>query len=230
MSTVLIIEDEINIRTMIKIALSVEGYTCLEASTVRDGIHIAISSLPDIIVLDLGLPDGDGQRILKRVRETSKVPILVLSARHSETDKVQLLMAGANDYVHKPFSVKELIARISVLLRDLTPIISEAKPLRQVAGLSIDINSNTVQAYGKKVLLTPKEFQLLDILTREPGVFVSQQRILRSIWGVHRSEDSHYVRILISHLRKKIQVATKPSFIIETAAGQGYRINCHPSE
>ena len=185
MSTVLIIEDEINIRTMIKIALSVEGYTCLEAATVRDGIHIAISSLPDLIVLDLGLPDGDGQRILKRVRETSKVPILVLSARHSETDKVQLLMAGANDYVHKPFSVKELIARISVLLRDLT---------------------------------------------REPGVFVSQQRILRSIWGVHRSEDSHYVRILISHLRKKIQVATKPSFIIETAAGQGYRINCHPSE
>ena len=220
MSTVLIIEDEINIRTMIKIALSVEGYTCLEAATVRDGIHIAISSLPDLIVLDLGLPDGDGQRILKRVRETSKVPILVLSARHSETDKVQLLMAGANDYVHKPFSVKELIARISVLLRDLTPIISEAKPLRQVAGLSIDINSNTVPAYGKKVLLTPKE----------PGVFVSQQRILRSIWGVHRSEDSHYVRILISHLRKKIQVATKPSFIIETAAGQGYRINCHPSE
>lgn len=223
MSSILIVEDELNIRRMICIALNAEGYKTIESSSVRDGLNHAINLKPELIILDLGLPDGDGQEILMRMRQTSTVPILVLSARHSEDDKVKLLMAGANDYVSKPFSIRELIARIKVLLRDIAPIIPESKPVRRFPNLLIDMNKGRVESHGAEISLSPKELQLLDILTREPGIYISQKNLMRAIWGNYNSEDTHYIRILISHLRKKLYSCKGITCWIETSAGHGYR-------
>ncbi|MCF2950329.1 response regulator [Paraglaciecola aquimarina] len=230
MNTVLIVEDETHIRRMISIALKAEGFKTKESSNVQDGLVLALKEKPELIILDLGLPDGDGKEILERVRQTSSVPILILSARHSENDKVELLMAGANDYVSKPFSIKELIARIRVLLRDITPVIPEAERIRKFQDLNLDMNSG-VLIFGKThVSLTPKELLLMDILTREVGVFINQTVLMRTIWGNYNSEDTHYIRILVSHLRKKLSSLSTDQFSIETSAGHGYRFVFNHSE
>lgn len=230
MSTVLIVEDEPHIRRMISIALKVEGFIAKEALNVREGLAIALREKPALIILDLGLPDGEGKEILTRVRQTSSVPILVLSARHSEDDKVDLLMAGANDYVSKPFSIKELVARIKVLLRDIMPVIPDAERIRHFQDLTLDLNSGVLVLGSAQVSLTPKELLLMDILTREVGVFVNQTVLIRTIWGIHNSEDTHYVRVLVSHLRKKLSTLSKDQFAIETSAGHGYRFLFNQSE
>lgn len=230
MNTVLIVEDEPHIRRTISIALKTEGFKTKEAKNVRDGLVVSLQEKPDLIILDLGLPDGDGKEILGRVRQTSSVPILVLSARHSENDKVELLMAGANDYVSKPFSIKELVARIRVLLRDITPVIPEAERIRNLQNLSLDMNSGVLTFAKAHVSLTPKELLLMDILTREVGVFVNQTVLIRTIWGCYNSEDKHYIRVLVSHLRKKLSTLSTDQFSIETSAGHGYRFVFNHSE
>lgn len=223
MNKILIVEDDPNIRRMICIALKAEGFKTLETYNVKDGLITALQERPKLIILDLGLPDGDGLEILARIRQTSSVPILILSARNSEDDKVDMLMAGANDYVSKPFSVKELIARIRVLLRDITPIIPEAERLRKIHDLTIDLNSGLLSLGQMDISLTQKELYLVDLLTREVGVFVNQQTLIRSIWGNYNSEDKHYIRILVSHVRKKLSALNTDCFSIETSAGHGYR-------
>jgi two-component system KDP operon response regulator KdpE len=230
MNTVLIVEDETHIRRMISIALKAEGFKAKESGNVQDGLVLALKEKPELIILDLGLPDGEGKEILTRVRQTSSVPILVLSARHSENDKVELLMAGANDYVSKPFSIKELIARIKVLLRDITPIIPDAERIRHFQGLTLDMNSGVLAFGSAQVSLTPKELLLMDILTREVGVFVNQTVLMRTIWGLYNSEDNHYVRVLVSQLRKKLSTLSTNQFSIETCAGHGYRFLLNHSE
>ncbi|MDG6099899.1 response regulator [Alteromonas sp. ZYF713] len=223
MNKILIVEDDANIRRMICIALKAEGFKALETISVKDGLITALKEKPELIILDLGLPDGDGKEILARIRRTSSVPILILSARHSEDDKVNMLMAGANDYVSKPFSVKELIARIRVLLRDISPIIPDAERLRKIHDLTINLNSGLLSLGKTDISLTPKELHLVDLLTREVGVFINQQTLIRSIWGNYNSEDSHYIRILVSHVRKKLSALNTNCFSIETSAGNGYR-------
>ena len=193
MNKILIVEDDANIRRMICIALKAEGFKPLETSNVKDGLITALKEKPELIILDLGLPDGDGKEILARIRRTSSVPVLILSARHSEDDKVDMLMAGANDYVSKPFSIKELIARIRVLLRDITPVIPTAERRRKIQNLTIDLDSGLISLGNIDISLTPKELHLIDLLTREVGVFVNQQTLIRSIWGNYNSEDTHYV-------------------------------------
>ena len=223
MNKILIVEDDANIRRMICIALKAEGFKTLETSNVKDGLITALKEKPELIILDLGLPDGDGKEILARIRRTSSVPVLILSARHSEDDKVDMLMAGANDYVSKPFSIKELIARIRVLLRDITPVIPTAERRRKIQNLTIDLDSGLISLGNIDISLTPKELHLIDLLTREVGVFVNQQTLIRSIWGNYNSEDTHYVRILVSHVRKKLSALNSNCFSIETSAGNGYR-------
>lgn len=223
MNTILIIEDEAHIRRMISIALKVEGFKVKEAPNMRKGIAMALQEKPDLIILDLGLPDGDGEEVLSRLRQTSCVPILVLSARHSEEDKVALLLAGANDYVCKPFSIKELIARIRVLLRDITPFIPDAGRIRKFQDLALDLNGGTLTFGMAHVFLTPKELLLMDILTREVGVFVNHSVLIRAIWGNYNKEDTHYIRVLVRQLRKKLSLLSEEHFHIETSAGHGYR-------
>lgn len=223
MNKILIVEDDANIRRMVCIALRAEGFEPLETSNVRDGLITALQQKPELIILDLGLPDGDGKEILARIRSTSSVPVLILSARNSENDKVDMLMAGANDYVSKPFSIKELIARIRVLLRDITPIIPTAERRRKIQDLTIDLDRGLMSLGDIDISLTPKELQLIDLLTREVGAFVNQQTLIRAIWGNYNSEDTHYIRILVSHVRKKISALNSNCFSIETSAGSGYR-------
>ncbi|GEA03818.1 DNA-binding response regulator [Alteromonas sp. KUL17] len=223
MNKILIVEDDANIRRMVCIALRAEGFKPLETSNVRDGLITALQQKPELIILDLGLPDGDGKEILARIRSTSSVPVLILSARNSENDKVDMLMAGANDYVSKPFSIKELIARIRVLLRDITPIIPTAERRRKIQDLTIDLDRGLMSLGDIDISLTPKELQLIDLLTREVGAFVKQQTLIRAIWGNYNSEDTHYIRILVSHVRKKISALNSNCFSIETSAGSGYR-------
>lgn len=223
MNKILIVEDDANIRRMVCIALRAEGFKPLETSNVRDGLITALQQKPELIILDLGLPDGDGKEILARIRSTSSVPVLILSARNSENDKVDMLMAGANDYVSKPFSIKELIARIRVLLRDITPIIPTAERRRKIQDLTIDLDRGLMSLGDIDISLTPKELQLIDLLTREVGAFVNQQTLIRAIWGNYNSEDTHYIRILVSHVRKKISALNSNCFSIETSAGSGYR-------
>ena len=226
--TILIVEDDMNIRKMLNIALGAEGFYCVDASTVRDAISMFNRHYPSLVILDLGLPDGEGSEVLKRIRETSRLPVLVISARDQELDKVDLLSRGANDYVSKPFGIKELVTRVKVLLRDFIPAAEPAQPKRKVGNIALDINERELVINGNAIALAPKEVQLLDELTKHPGAFVSQQELLRRIWGIHHSEDTHYIRILVRQLRKKIDVFDKG--LIETMPKQGYRLTVDVAE
>lgn len=224
MKQILIIDDEINLCRMLSIALKAEGFECLTATTAGEAIRKAFKHCPDLIILDLGLPDSDGETVLRRLRETSRVPVIVLSARDAEHTKVALLNAGANDYVSKPFGVNELIARINVLLRDLnTPLPSTDKLLRQFTRLRVNVANQQVWLDNRPLGLSPKEFAMLALLTSQPGQLILQQQLLQEIWGVYHTSDSHYLRILVSQLRKKLNDDSANPVFIETVAGQGYR-------
>lgn len=224
MKQILIIDDEINLCRMLSIALKAEGFECLTATTAGEAIRKAFKYCPDLIILDLGLPDSDGETVLRRLRETSRVPVIVLSARDAEHTKVALLNAGANDYVSKPFGVNELIARINVLLRDLnTPLPSTDKLLRQFTRLRVNVANQQVWLDDRPLDLSPKEFAMLALLTSQPGQLILQQQLLQELWGVYHTNDSHYLRILVSQLRKKLNDDSANPVFIETVAGQGYR-------
>jgi len=224
-STILIVEDDINIAQMLSIAIRTEGYDCVQASNVADAIAMFLRTPPDLVILDLGLPDGEGAHVLARIRQTSRLPVLVLSARDQETDKIQLLSQGANDYVSKPFGIKELVVRVKVLLRDFNPTVVPASANRTMGNISLSIKERTLSIDNHVIPLAPKELQLLDELTKQPGEFISQQELLRRIWGLHHSEDSHYIRILVRQLRKKIDEHNCASTFIETMPKRGYRFN-----
>lgn len=208
---------------MLSIALRAEGYDCLEAPTVAKGISIFTKQAPDLVILDLGLPDGEGADVLFRIRQTSRVPVLVLSARDQEVDKVQLLSQGANDYVSKPFGIKELVVRVKVLLRDFNPVIAPASPVRVIGAVTLSVDERMLTVEGNNVALAPKEVQLLDELTKQPGEYISQQELIRRIWGHHHSEDSHYIRVLVRQLRKKLDDYGCSSSFIENMPKKGYR-------
>ncbi|GFD96130.1 DNA-binding response regulator [Alteromonas sp. KUL156] len=226
--TILLVEDDANIRQMLSIALGAEGYQCIGVASVREALSTFTQHHPDLVILDLGLPDGEGSEVLKRIRESSRLPVLVLSARDQEIDKVDLLSRGANDYVSKPFGVRELVARVKVLLRDFNPIVEPTIPTRKMGKIELNISERRLLVEGHSIALAPKEVQLLDELTKHPGAFVSQQELLRRIWGLHHSEDTHYIRILVRQLRKKVD----PFYIglIETMPKQGYRIMVNKPE
>jgi two-component system, OmpR family, KDP operon response regulator KdpE len=222
MTRILIIEDEPQIRRFLNISLGSQGYSILEAADGHSGLQVAALENPELIILDLGLPDMDGQDVLKGLRDFYKGPIIVLSVRDSEREKVVALDNGCNDYVEKPFAVNELLARIRAVLRTFSGI--EKPPTGFDDGhLKIDLLNRRVVLADEEVHLSKKEYELLKTLISYPGKILTQQHLLRDIWGAHHTEDTHYLRVIIGRLRNKLEDdPTNPQYI-ETVAGVGYR-------
>jgi two-component system KDP operon response regulator KdpE len=221
--SVLVIDDEAQIRKFLRISLSAQGYRVLEGGNGRDGLAQAALGKPDLVVLDLGLPDMDGQAVLRELRAWSQVPVMVLSVRASESEKVLALDGGANDYVTKPFGIQEFLARVRALLRQVTGDSRQEAEVRSGA-LSVDFAFRRVSLAGTEVALTPKEYAVLAMLARHLGRVVTQQQLLKDIWGPSHADDSHYLRVVVGHLRQKLgDDPTAPQFIV-TEAGVGYRL------
>ncbi|WP_407730362.1 response regulator [Pseudomonas helleri] len=222
-ATILVIDDEPQIRKFLRISLVSQGYTVLEAATGAEGLSQAALNKPDVMVLDLGLPDMDGQHVLCEFREWSTAPVLVLSVRASEAQKVQALDSGANDYVTKPFGIQEFLARIRALLRQ-APSGEARQAAVELGPLIIDLAFRRVLLDGVEVGLTRKEYAVLAQLASHPGRVITQQQLLKDIWGPSHVENSHYLRIVVGHLRQKLaDDPTSPRFIA-TEAGVGYRL------
>ena len=223
-ATILVIDDEPQIRKFLRISLVSQGYNVLEAATGADGLSQAALKQPDMLVLDLGLPDMDGQQVLREFREWSNVPVLVLSVRASEVQKVQALDAGANDYVTKPFGIQEFLARVRALLRQAPAGEAQAAAAVELGPLVVDLAFRRVLLDGVEVALTRKEYAVLALLARHPGRVITQQQLLKDIWGPSHVENSHYLRIVVGHLRQKLaDDPTRPRYIV-TEAGVGYRL------
>ncbi len=222
-ATILVIDDEPQIRKFLRISLASQGYKVLEAGTGSDGLTQAALNKPDLLVLDLGLPDMDGQEVLSQFREWSTVPVLVLSVRASEGEKVRALDAGANDYVTKPFGIQEFLARIRSLLRQ-APESGQVESAVVIGPLNIDLAYRRVSLGDAEVALTRKEYAVLAQLARHPGRVITQQQLLKDIWGPTHVEDTHYLRIVVGHLRQKLgDDPAAPQYIV-TEAGVGYRL------
>jgi len=219
---ILIIDDEPQIRKFLDIALRAQGYKVYVAENGMKGLETLASRGADLLILDLGLPDMDGQEVLTELRQWSDIPVIVLSARPDENQKIKLLDAGANDYVTKPFSIQELCARIRVMFRNKAPT-SEQKTVFNDGKLFVDIAEHIVRVENEEIILTKKEIQLLALLIRHQGKIVTQKQIMAELWGVSHEEDTHYLRILVKKLRTKIgDSALTPSYIF-TIAGVGLR-------
>ena len=222
-STLLVIDDEPQIRKFLRISLASQGYKVLEASTGAEGLSVAALNKPDLVVLDLGLPDMDGQQVLRELREWSVVPVLILSVRASEGEKVEALDSGANDYVTKPFGIQEFLARIRALLRQ-APAGEQVQSASIFGPLTVDLAFRRVLLEGVEVGLTRKEYAVLAQLARHPGRVITQQQLLKDIWGPTHIDDTHYLRIVVGHLRQKLaDDPAAPRFIV-TEAGVGYRL------
>lgn len=219
----MIVDDEAQIRKLLKVTLQAHQYSIHEASTGEEGITQAALVNPDLIVLDLGLPDLAGMEVISRIREWSNVPIIVLTAKDREEDKIKALDSGADDYVTKPFSMGELVARIRVALRHVAG--SGSEPVLQIGELTIDLAQRIVTQNGERVKLTPTEYDLLKVLATNAGRIVTQLQLLQQVWGSHLDEsETHYLRVYIGHLRKKLELdSTQPKLIV-TEPGIGYRL------
>ena len=220
---VLVIDDEAAILRFLKPALEANNYDMASAGTVAEGIKRIAAETPDIVLLALGLPDGDGTEVLKRAREWSDVPILVLSAREREAEKIEALDLGADDYVNKPFNVGELLARMRTALRHRMQRKAEV-PVLRVGGLEIDAIRHRVIRDGAELKLTPKEFELLSFLGKHAGRVVTHKQILAAVWGPAHTEDTQYLRVYIGQLRQKVEDHPDDPRIILTEPGIGYRV------
>ena len=220
---VVLIEDEPQIRRFLRATLGSHGYRLHEAETGEDGLIEAASRQPDVVILDLGLPDVDGLQVIRRLREWSKVPVIVLSARGQEGDKVAALDAGADDYVSKPFAVGELLARLRVALRHAAAGES-GEPTFTVGDLTVDQIKRQVRVDGREVHLTPIEYRLLTLLVRHSGRVVSQRQLLKEVWGPGQTEQTHYLRVYMGTLRRKLEKdPARPRYLL-TEPGVGYRL------
>lgn len=220
---ILIIDDEQPIRRLLKVSLKSQGYNITEAACGKEGIEQAAMSHPDLIILDLGLPDIDGLKVLKSIREWSQVPIIILTVRDAEIDKVSLLDSGANDYITKPFGMPELLARIRVALR-----LSQAPDEEAVfknGPLEIDFSAHTVKLNSVEIRLTDTEYRLLSLLAKNAGKLLTQRQLLKEIWGMSAIEHNHYLRIYIAQLRHKLEKDPSRPKLIVTEPGVGYRLN-----
>jgi len=220
--SVLVIDDEIQIRRLVRFALEGGGYKVFEAENGLLGLGEAAALQPDSIILDLGLPDLDGTAVVRRLREWSKAPVLVLSVRQAEDDKIGALDAGADDYLTKPFSSRELLARMRALLRRTQP--QPDSPLVAFGDVEIDLNSRVVRRAGADIKLTTKEYALLRILVQHRGRVITHQQILREIWGPHAEDSTHYLRVQMTHLRKKLEPEPQRPRYFKTESGIGYRL------
>lgn len=219
----LVVDDEVAILRFLKPALEANNYEMISAATVADAVKHIASEAPDIVLLDLGLPDGDGKDVIRRVREWSDVPIVVLSARDREIEKIESLDLGADDYVNKPFNVGELMARMRTALRHRMQRKAET-PILRVGDVEVDAVRRRVLRAGRELKLTPKEFDLLSFLARNAGRVVTHKQILAAVWGAAHTEDTQYLRVYIGQLRQKIEDQVAEPRIILTEPGIGYRI------
>jgi two-component system, OmpR family, KDP operon response regulator KdpE len=219
---VLVIDDEIQIRRLLRLTLEANGYKVLEAASGQDGLVEAATRRPDLVILDLGLPGMDGMSVLKRLREWSRVPVVVLSVRDRDEDKVEALDGGADDYVSKPFSTQELLVRLRVALRHSQP--TEEDVVFQAGDLVVDLAGRRVSVKGQEVRLTVTEYGLLRLLVRHAGKVLTHRQILKEVWGPNATEQTHYLRVYVARLREKIEsVPSRPNLLI-TEPGIGYRL------
>ena len=220
----ILIEDERQIRRFVRTALETEGWIVHEAETMRQGLTDAGTRKPDLIILDLGLPDGDGVEFLHDLRGWSKVPVIVLSARVNEQDKIEALDAGADDYLTKPFGIGELLARVRAASRRLLTAGAELGSVFEFGAVKIDLSLRTAHKGGNPIHLTPIEYRLLSLLIANAGKVLTHRQILREVWGPAHSEDGHYVRVYMGHLRHKLEDdPTQPKHIL-TETAVGYRL------
>ena len=222
--TVLLIDDEPPIRRLLRTALAAHDYRLIEASTGEDGLQQAATRQPDLIIVDLGLPDIDGLQVIRRLREWTATPIIVLSARGQERDKIDALEAGADDYVSKPFGVGELVARLRAAWRRATRGNSPDEPVFTVGALKVDQAHRRVFVGDREIHLTPIEYRLLTTLVRHAGKVVTHDQLLKEVWGPPYVGQSHYVRVYMAQLRRKLEDnAARPRYLL-TEPGVGYRL------
>ncbi len=219
--TVLVVDDELQMRRLLRVCLEGNGYKVLEAVSGQEALAEVAQRKPEIVVLDLGLPDIDGVAVLKRLREWSKVPVVVLSVRDREEDKVAALDHGADDYVTKPFATGELLARLRVAQRHAVPA-AEASVFRS-GNLEVDFTARLVRLNGKEVKMTATEYSLLKLLVRHAGKILTHRQILREVWGPNYEEQTHYLRVYVAHLRGKLEMDPSKPRLISTEPGVGYR-------
>ena len=218
----LIIDDEIQIRTLLRIILEEEGYRVLEAETGHQGLSDVALRRPDVVLLDLGLPDLDGLAVLNRLREWSRVPVLVLTVREEPEDKIAALDAGADDYVTKPFDSGELLARLRAIQRR-APDLREV-PYFQTGHVTIDFANHLVTVRGHEVKLTATEYAILRVLAQHAGKIVTHKMLLREVWGPNAENQSQYLRVYMTYLRKKIEIPNSKVKLLKTEPGIGYRL------
>ena len=224
----LLIEDEPQIRRFVRAALEEEGWLVHEAATAQRGLADAGTRSPDLIILDLGLPDGDGIDLIGEIRKWSKVPVIVLSARTGEGDKITALDAGADDYLTKPFGIGELQARVRATIRRQRPTDGADDGLVHFGDVTVDLKGRRVSKAGALVKLTPTEFRLLAVLVTSAGRVLTNPQLLRAVWGPSHAEDGHYLRIYMGHLRHKLESdSAQPQYLL-TETGVGYRLSLGP--
>jgi two-component system KDP operon response regulator KdpE len=220
---ILVVEDEAQVVRFLRASLASHGFKVLEAATGRAGLIEASARVPDLVLLDLGLPDMDGVEVARKLREWSAVPIIVLSARGQERDKIEALDAGADDYLTKPFGIGELLARIRVALRHSAGG-AAGEPVVSVGDLRVDLAAHTVERAGNEVRLTPIEFRLLAVLAKNAGKVVTQRQLLKEVWGPSAVGQAHYLRVYMAQLRHKLEAEPARPRLFVTEPGVGYRL------
>jgi len=220
---VLVVDDEVQIRRFLRSGFELDGYSVNEAENGREAIRAATLRPTDLIILDLALPDLDGSQVLERIRSWSNVPVIILSVKSSEMEKVRLFELGADDYVTKPFGMAELLARSKVVLRRKARATTGDSVIR-IDNLKIDLAARNVFLGDERLTLTPKEYRLLQILAQYPGNVVTHQELLKEIWGLPHINDTHYLRIVVRKLRQKIEADSNRPRILLTELGVGYRL------
>jgi two-component system KDP operon response regulator KdpE len=220
---VVVIEDEPQIRRFVRTGLEAEGCQVYEAATAERGLIEAGTRKPDLVVLDLGLPDRDGVDVVRDLRSWTSMPILILSARSEETDKVAALDAGADDYLTKPFGLAELLARVRALLRR-SRTVDSSTPIVQMGEVTVDLTRRRVERGGEEIHLTPIEYRLLSLLIANAGRVLTHRQLLREVWGPSHADDTHYLRVYMTGLRRKLEADPTQPRHIRTESGVGYRL------
>jgi two-component system KDP operon response regulator KdpE len=219
---VVIIDDEASIRRLLRVSLEAHGYEVFEGANGKAGVQEVIARRPDLILLDLGLPDLDGVTVLRQLREWSKTPVVVLTVKDAEAQKVEALDAGADDYITKPFGVPELLARIRVAIRHATP--APSQPVFTSGPLAIDRAARLVRVEGREIKLSPTEYDLLRVLAEHAGKVVTHRMLLQAVWGPNSTEHTQYLRVYVGQLRKHLRVSPETPELIRTESGVGYRL------
>ncbi len=227
MTTVVVVDDEVQIRRLLRVSLETQGFSVHLAATGEEGLRLVQGRKPDIVLLDLGLPDRDGADVLSGLREWSSVPVIILSVRNAEEEIVRLLDAGADDYIVKPFSTGELIARMRVAIRHHAP--QDAADTFVSGRLSVDLQDRSVTVAGEPVKLTPTEYGLLRLFVQHAGRILTHRQILREVWGPNTDEETNYLRVYITGLRKKLEENPQMPQLIVTEPGVGYRLRILPA-